>query len=258
MQKANFNVSCKNCGMNTICLPAMLVESEVAHLDSIIQRNTKSIDKGTHLYYTSNKFRNLYAVRSGAFKSYITSYSGEEQITAFHLPGDIIGFDAINTGKHNSSAVALMNSQTCKIPYGMLGKISNDIKVLNNQMMRLLSKEITDDQELLLLLGQKQANEKIASLLINFSYRNKARNLPDDLLTLPMSRGDLANYLGLTIETVCRVLKVFKDKQLIKTNGKQVYLKDINALKYMAGIDCECPIIDDRVRTSPQAQANYS
>jgi CRP/FNR family transcriptional regulator len=239
MQKENIHINCKDCGISQICLPAMLAESEISHLDSIIKRSIKPFGKGSHVYHASDEFEYLYAIRSGAFKSYVTSYTGEEQITAFHLPGEIIGFDAINIGQHNSSAVALMDSQICKIPYEMLGVLSQEITGLNKQVMRLLSKEITEDQELLLLLGQKHANEKMASLLINLSYRYKARSLSHSSFILPMSRNDLANYLGLTIETISRIFRAFKDKELIEIKGRQVYLKDMTALNNMAGIYCQ-------------------
>lgn len=142
MNKANTHINCKDCGISQICLPAMLAESEISHLDSIIKRNAKPMMKGEHIFHSSDEFKYLYAIRSGAFKAYISSYSGEEQITAFHLPGEIIGFDAIKIGQHNSSAAALMDSQICKMPYEMLGVLSQEITGLNKQVMRLLSKEL--------------------------------------------------------------------------------------------------------------------
>jgi CRP/FNR family transcriptional regulator len=239
MKTTNIHINCKDCGINKICLPSMLAESEVAHLDSIIQRNSSTIDKGTHLFNIGDEFKYVYAIRSGAFKTYVVSYSGEEQITAFHLPGELIGLDIINTGIHKSTTVALMESHICKIPYEMLEELSGQIKGLQAQMFRLLSKEISEDQELLLLLGQKHANEKMASLLINLSSRYKVRNLSYDLFMLPMSRGELVNYLGLTIETISRIFKIFKEKEYIEVKGKQIYLKDITALNRMAGIYCQ-------------------
>lgn len=233
------HINCKYCGINQLCLPAMMAEAEVAHLDSIVKRNSPPIQKNQHLFNIGEPFHYVYAIRSGAFKSYINSYSGEQQITAFHLPGELLGLDAISSGTHNSSAVALMDSHVCKIPYEMLDELSSEIKGLRNQVMKLLSKEITDDQELLLLLGQKQAHDKMAAFLINLSSRYKARNLVHDTFTLPMSRSDLANYLGLTIETVSRVFKKFRENQLIETEKKHIRLKNINQLMLMAGINCQ-------------------
>ena len=239
MQKKNIHINCKDCGINKLCLPAMLAEAEVSHLDSIIQRGSPAIDKGTHLFNKGEPFHYVYAIRSGAFKSIVNSYSGEEQITAFHLPGELIGLDAINLDVHNSSAVALMESHICRIPFEMLDELSGEIDGLRTQLNRLLSKEITEDQELLLLLGQKSAKEKMAALLINLSSRYRLRNLPHDIFTLPMSRSEMANYLGLTIETVSRIFKQFKEKDWVEIKGKQIHIKDITAVKRLAGIFCQ-------------------
>jgi CRP/FNR family transcriptional regulator len=217
----------------------MLLEAEVTHLDSIIQRKAPAIEKGTHLFNSGDLFKYVYAVRAGAFKTYVNSYTGEEQIIAFHLPGELIGLDAINSDTHNSSSVALMPSQICKIPYERLDELSTEIKGLRNHVVKLLSKEITENQELLLLLGQKKSKERMATLLVNLSSRYAVRNLPHDLITLPMSRGEIANYLGMTIETVSRIFKKFKEKEFIEIKGKQVFLKNITSLKQIAGIFCQ-------------------
>ncbi len=234
----NLHISCKDCGISRLCLPAMLAEAEVTHLDSIINRNYSVISKGTHLLNTGDQFKYIYAIRAGAFKSYVNGYAGDEQITAFHLPGELIGLDGISSDQHTSSAVALMDSHICKIPYEKLDELSAEIKGLRHQVTRMLSKEIIEDQELLLLLGQKNANEKMASLLINLSSRYKVRNLSHNQLMLPMSRSDLANYLGLTIETVSRIFKIFKEKDYLEITGKQIFIKNMEALKRLAGIHC--------------------
>ncbi len=238
MQKTNIHINCKDCGIHKLCLPAMLAEAEVAHLDSIVKRSSKPIKKGSSLFTSGDPFTHMYAIRSGAFKSYVNSYSGEQQIIAFHLPGELIGFDGINSGIHNSTAVALMDSHICKVPFELIDELSGEIKGLRTQIMRLMSKEITEDQEMLLLLGQKQSKERMAALLVNLSTRFKARNLPHELFMLPMSRRELANYLGLTIETVSRVFKEFKINNWIEIVGKKIHIKNMTKIKQLAGIYC--------------------
>ncbi len=234
--KKNNQINCNDCGIHDLCLPALLADVDISNLDSIIQRSSRSINKGFHIFNTGDSFQYIYAVRSGAFKSYVNSYSGEEQIFSFHLPGELIGLDAIYSNIHCSSAVALEESQICRIPYEFLDENSVGSEGLKSQVMKLLSKEITEDQQLLMQLGQMKAKEKMAALLINLSIRYEARNLPHDLFTLPMSRGEIANYLGLTIETVSRVFRELKGYGFIKIKGKKIVLKDIPALKHLAGI----------------------
>lgn len=231
------SIKCQSCSINQLCLPVMLAESEVEHLDSIIQRK-KPLNKNEMLFRSGEEFQAIYAVRSGCIKSYTISESGEEQITGFHLAGEIIGLDAISSGKHPSMAKALETSMVCTIPYNKLEMLSGEIPGLRQQLVRVMSREIHDDQELMLLLNKKSADERLAAFLVNLSSRFGKRGLSRNCFNLVMTRGDIANYLGLAVETVSRLFTKLQQNGLISIKDKEVTITDFNQLNVLAGSKC--------------------
>lgn len=218
-------VSCNDCSLNPICLPLAVEKHQLEKLDELIQRR-RPLRKGEHVYLASDPFHAIYAIRSGSIKTYSISEEGEEQVTGFYLPGEIIGMDGINTNRHINSAKALESTAICEIPFGQMEKLSAEIPSLQHHFFKLMSKEIQADQQLQLLLSKKPADERIAALLLNFGARHKQRGLSSTQFRLSMSRNDIGNYLGLAVETVSRVFTRFQNDALIKADGKEVIILD--------------------------------
>ena len=99
----DYQVSCGNCRLASICLPLALEQDDIEQLDSIIQRS-KPLQKHQHLYREGDDFQSVYAVRSGTLKAYKTTDDGREQVTGFYFPGEILGMDGISNNTHASSA----------------------------------------------------------------------------------------------------------------------------------------------------------
>lgn len=216
-------VSCNDCSLNPICLPLAVEKQQLEKLDELIQRR-RPLRKGEHIYLASDPFHAIYAIRSGSIKTYSISEEGEEQVTGFYLPGEIIGMDGINTNRHINSAKALESTAICEIPFEQMEKLSAEIPSLQHHFFKLMSKEIQADQQLQLLLSKKPADERIAALLLNFGARHKQRGLSSTQFRLPMSRNDIGNYLGLAVETVSRVFTRFQSENLIQADGKEVII----------------------------------
>ncbi len=214
-------VSCNDCSLNPICLPLAVEQHQLVKLDELIQRR-RPMRKGEHIYLASDPFHAIYAIRSGSVKTYSITEEGEEQVTGFYLPGEIIGMDGINTNRHINSAKALESTALCEIPFEQMETLSVEIPSLQHHFFKLMSKEIQADQQLQLLLSKKPADERIASLLLNFGTRHKQRGLSSTQFRLSMSRNDIGNYLGLAVETVSRVFTRFQNENLIKADGKEV------------------------------------
>ncbi|MBV35979.1 MAG: transcriptional regulator FNR [Rickettsiales bacterium] len=231
------SIKCQSCSINQLCLPVMLVESEIEHLDSIIQRK-KPLNKNEMLFRAGEDFEAIYAVRSGCIKSYTISEDGVEQVTGFHLPGEIIGLDAISREMHPSMAKAIETSSVCTIPYNKLEMLSGEIPGLRQQLIRVMSKEIHDDQELMLLLNKKSADERLAAFLMNLSSRFASRGLSRDCFNLTMTRSDMANYLGLAVETVSRLFSKLQDRNYISIKDKEITIEDMAGLSKLAGTRC--------------------
>ncbi|NVJ61446.1 MAG: fumarate/nitrate reduction transcriptional regulator Fnr [Gammaproteobacteria bacterium] len=232
-----YAVHCQSCSISRLCLPVMLAEAEVEHLDSIVQRS-RPVRKGEHLYSANETFENVFAIRSGSLKSYTLSEDGIEQITGFHLPGEIVGLDAITDHQHPSFAKALETSSICAIPFEKLEVLARQMPGLQQQIFKVMSQEIREDQELMMLLNKKSADERLAAFLINLSQRFARRGLSSAVFHLTMTRSDIGNYLGLAVETVSRLFTKFQQKQLIKVQDKEVTILDIESLSDLAGTSC--------------------
>lgn len=223
-------INCGECRLGDLCLPISLLRTDINQLDQIIQRG-RPLQKSDKLFYAGDEFKSVFAVRSGAVKTVCVSSDGEEQITGFYLPGEILGMDGIATNKHSNTAIALETSSVCEIPFHRLEELSIKLPNLQRRFFQIMGKEIASDQELISLLSKNSADEKIAFLLLSISQRNQQRGLAASEFYLPMSRSDIGNYLGLTIETVSRVFGRFHKNGVIALDKKHVVINDMHELK---------------------------
>lgn len=228
-------IHCQDCSINQLCIPFTLNETELNQLDQIIERK-KPIQKGQPLFKAGDPLRSLYAIRAGTIKSYTITEQGDEQITAFHLAGDLVGFDAINHMLHPSFAQALETSMVCEIPFEILDELSGKMPKLRQQIMRLMSNEIKSDQDMILLLSKKNAEERLAAFLHNLSSRFSLRGFSAKEFRLTMTRGDIGNYLGLTVETISRLLGRFQKNEILSVKGKYITILDPEELVRLAGV----------------------
>ncbi|MDB2386765.1 electron transport transcriptional regulator EtrA, partial [Shewanella sp.] len=188
-------IHCHDCSMGTLCIPFTLNTHELDQLDEIIERK-KPIQKSETVFKSGDPLRSLFAIRSGTIKSYTITEQGDEQITGFHLAGDVIGFDGIHSQFHQSFAQALETAMVCEIPYNTLDELTGTMPKLRQQIMRLMSNEIQSDQEMILLLSKKNAEERLAAFISNLAQRFGSRGFSPREFRLTMTRGDIGNYLG--------------------------------------------------------------
>lgn len=226
---------CKNCSLSALCLPIALEDEDVSRLDQIIERK-KTLKKGDVLFQQGESFDSVYAVRTGTLKTFNITDSGEEQITGFYCPSELLGLSGIDQNVYPISAKALEMTTVCEIPFDRLEELSNKIPTLKHQLFKIMSRKICDDQQMMLLLGKKNADEKVASLLMNLGARFKRRGYSGVSFRLAMSRGEISNYLGLAIETVSRVMTRFQQKGLIQAHGKEITILDTEEMSQLAGM----------------------
>jgi len=231
----DYQVSCSNCRLSSLCLPLALESDDIQQLDDIIQR-TKPLQKGKHLYREGDDFQSVYAVRSGALKAYKTTDDGREQVTGFYFPGEILGMDGISKNAHASSAKTLETSSVCEIPFSSLSKLSALLPNLQRNFFQLMSREITEDQILITLLSKNSADERVAALMLSVSARNARRKLSATHFRLPMSRVDIGNYLGLTVETVSRVFTRMQKLEILRVDNKEIEILDMSGVRAMANV----------------------
>ena len=225
-----YQVSCTNCRLANLCLPIALEATDIDRLDAIIQRG-RPLRKGELIYRQREPFRAVYAVRSGAFKAFSTADNGREQITGFYFPGEILGMDGIGDNCHASSAKALETSAICEIPFDRLGELSARIPSLQRHFFQLMSREIAEDRQLITLLSKSSAEQRVAALLLSIASRHARRNLSAHAFRLPMSRTDIGNYLGLTVETVSRIFGRFQKIELLAVDNKEIAILNPGLLR---------------------------
>jgi len=231
---ARFKVACQNCSLFQLCLPVGLERGDLELLDRIIKRR-RPVHRGEHLFRAGEPFQAIYTVRSGSVKTYAVSEDGGEQVTGFHLPGELFGLDAINAGRHPCSAVALEATSVCEVPFDRLEELGESVPSLPRQMLRVMSKTILHDQTLLAYLSKKTAEERLAGFLFSLSRRFSQRGFSAREFNLSMSRVDIGNYLGLAEETVSRLFTRFQEQGLLNVVRKHVRLHDLDRLRELAG-----------------------
>ncbi len=231
-------VSCGDCRLSAICLPISLQVDDIDKLNDIIQRG-RPLQKGEYLYRSGDDFTSVYAVRSGTVKAISITNDGEEQVTGFYLPGEILGMDGLAKNHHTNSAIALETAAVCEIPFSQLEGLSIKLPSLQRHFFQLMSKEITADQQLIRLLSKNSADERIASLMLSISTRNHNRLLSATSFRLPMSRSDIGNFLGLTIETVSRVFSRFQKNGILAVDKKEITILDMDELKSIASLEAK-------------------
>lgn len=232
--RAGQAVSCSNCALKSVCLPSAVAESDMDCIDELA-RVKRRVTKGAALYRAGDAFDALYAVRSGAFKSIGLSRNGVEKVTALHLPGEVMGLDAINSKEHGYEAVALEDSEVCVIPFTRLTQLALEVPGLQGQLLRILSGDISRDQGLMLLCGAMDAEQRIAALLLSLSRRYQNLGYSETRFSLRMTREEIGSYLGLTLETVSRVFSRLQREGVVALHQREVELKEVDKLRDKVG-----------------------
>jgi len=226
--------SCASCCLQGVCLPCGLNGSELIRFGEIATAKRR-VGRGASLYHSGDRFESLYAVRSGAFKTVGVSREGTEKITGFHLPGELLGLDAINGGRHGYNAVALEDSEVCIIPFAQLEQMALTLPALQHQLLRLVSGDISRDHGLMLLLGSMTAEQRLAAFLLSLARRHQRLGYAGDRFLLRMTREEIGNYLGLTLETVSRLLSRFQREGFIAVHQRDVEILGKDLLMEIVG-----------------------
>jgi len=226
-------ISCQNCGLYQLCLPMGLDSADTALLDRYVKRK-RLLKRGEVLYRIGEEFTCVYAIRSGSVKTYISTDDGRQQITGFHVPGELLGLSAIDEKRYNCEAVALETTSICEISAECFEALVRQIPSVHYQMLRMMSREIRHNQELMLLLGRKNAEERLATYLLSLSRRFAMRNYSPTQFNLSMSRSDIGNYLGVAEETVSRIFTRFQEEGVLAIERRHIILNDLERLSAIA------------------------
>jgi CRP/FNR family transcriptional regulator len=236
-------VHCKTCSLSALCLPIALDKNDLDALDAVIKRG-RPIQKGEYLFKQGDPYHAVYAIRTGTIKTYTVAEAGQEQITGFNLASEIVGLSGYSQDTYPISAKALETTTVCELPIHQLDNLCDELPGLRRQMMHNMSCEIRQDQQMMLQLSKKSADERLAYFLLEMSGRYERRGFSAKSFRLAMSRIDISNYLGLAVETVSRIFTRFQKSKLIATEGKEISLVDMEGLSDLAGIETKTADID--------------
>jgi CRP/FNR family transcriptional regulator, anaerobic regulatory protein len=231
---ARLKRSCAQCSLVQLCLPASIGGEDLARLDRAVL-SRRPLKRGDRLFNAGQPMQALFVARDGAFKTYSQDEEGGLQIIGFHLPGELIGLDGLASEHHRCSAEALSSAQVCEVPFSQLQTIAGQVPGLQRQLMRIIGRGMIQDHQHLEMMGRKQALERLAIFLHSLSERYAALGQPAHRFVLPMTREDIANYLGLVLETVSRLFGKLQQQGIIALDRRRVDILDPAGLAALTG-----------------------
>ena len=232
MNLHTIKVACSNCNLRELCMPMGLKTEELDKIDEVVAIRRK-IKRGTRLYTNGEKFTSLYAIRTGFFKTCLTTEDGRNQVTGFQMAGEIIGLDGIVKEHHTCDAVALEDAEVCVMPFERIEELSRDVVALQRHVHKIMSREIVREHGVMLLLGSMRAEERLAAFLLNLVQRLHARGFSQSELLLRMTREEIGSYLGLKLETVSRTFSKFVEEGIVEVKQRHVRILNTDALKLL-------------------------
>lgn len=221
---------CSTCAFGSVCIGRGVDKIGLAELHCLVD-HVGPYRAGESIFRTGDRFGAIYAVRSGTVKTRLVDMDGRESILGFYLPGELVGLNAIHPEIYPCDAVALDTVEVCRFSFPALATLATRIPQVQRELFRRLSKDIGDAS---VRNQESSADERLAAFVLDLSSRYEARGFSSQALHLSMSRGDIANYLGLASETVSRVLRRFQDNGLLAVDGRDVTISNVAALRDIA------------------------
>lgn len=222
-------------------MPLGLNEEELNRLDDLVSIRRKVV-RGDSLYRNGEKFAALYAIRTGFFKTTVSSDDGRDQVTGFQMAGEVIGLDGIVSDHHTCDAVALEDAEVCIMNFDRLEDLSREINALQRHVHKIMSREIVRENGVMLLLGSMRADERLAAFLLNLVQRLHARGFSQSELVLRMTREEIGSYLGLKLETISRTFSKFVEEGIVEVKQRHVRILNPDALQLIVNTQSCQPV----------------
>ena len=206
-------------------LTPSVIQAPCTQSKPLVQRQFKS---GAHLFHEGDDATNVYEVVSGVLRLTRVLENGKRQVIAFGLPGDIVGFP--NGTRHHTDCDVLSSAEIVIYKRRVFEAGESDPET-HQRLLRAALREISAMQDHFMMLARKSAMEKVASFLLVLSQRTGVPIGNYATFSLPMSRADIADFLGLTIETVSRTFTILRKSRTITLDTPQtVLVLDLDAL----------------------------
>lgn len=220
-------------------MPMGLSDQDLDRIDQLVAVR-KKIKKGEFLFHSGSPFKSIYAIRTGFFKTSVTTEDGRDQVSGFQMAGEIIGLDGIVNDHHACDAIALEDAEVCVMPFENIEQLSLEVKSLQHHVHKMMSREIVRENSVILLLGSMKAEERLAAFLLNLVQRLHARGFSQTELVLRMTREEIGSFLGLKLETVSRAFSKFAEDGIIDVKQRNLKIMKPDVLKQIVNSQDKC------------------
>jgi len=227
-------------GMGPVATPStgQRIADNLKLLEAVLAPKRRIVHAGDVLYRPGERFEHLHVLNSGCFKLISSSADGREQVVGLKFRGDWMGFDAIANGIYACEAIAMDTAEVWTVRYDALLRACAEHPRLMAIVHEAMSGEIMRDREAMTALCTLPADARVVTFLHNWADSLAARGLRTDQISLRLTRAEIGNYLGLTLETVSRVLSRLARSRLIAFNEKSrrdICIPDFRALAAFIG-----------------------
>ncbi len=225
-------VACSKCNLRSSCILYDMNDADMLRIEELVSAQRK-VFRGDSLFQTGEKFKALYVIRSGFFKTTFTSPDGREQVMGFQMAGEMLGLDGIVNDVYSCDAIALEDAEVCELNFDQIEELSHQLIGLQRRVLKILSLEIFNDHSVMLLLGSMRAEERLATFLLSLVQRLHARGFSPTALVLRMTREEIGSYLGMKLETVSRTFSKLSEDGIVEVKQRHVRILNPEALKQL-------------------------
>jgi len=226
----DLKTACSNCNLRELCMPLGFTNQDMKKIDEVVKTRRK-VKQGELLFGNGDAFSSLFAIRTGFFKTSISTEDGREQVVGFQMAGEIVGLDGIVNDLHSCNAVALEDAEVCVMPFANIEALSREFPQLQRHIHKIMSREIVRENSVMMLLGNMRAEERLAGFLLNLLQRLHARGFSQSEIILRMTREEIGSYLGMKLETVSRTFSKFSEEGIIEVKQRYVHIIKADELK---------------------------
>ncbi len=227
-------VDCDVCALDPVCRILEYDEGDIPLPPGILLRR-KAVRRGGTLFKCGDPFQSIFAVKSGSFKTLVSSKKGGDRIIGFHLPGELMGAEALAGKYYGCTARALEPGSVCELRIQRLSETGRAVELLQQGVIELLGREVAFSHAISSSLIRQSAEQRLAAFFLNLSNRLSGRGIRCAGFMLYLSRRDTASYLGLASETVSRLLGQFQKLGILTVKNRRICVIDVAFLERLAG-----------------------
>ncbi|WML90602.1 Crp/Fnr family transcriptional regulator [Thiothrix lacustris] len=216
---------CQSCQIRHLSIFAQLPMDRLIEIQAF-QPSVVTYSADETVYYQGDASLNAFTLRKGLVKLIKTLPNGRTQIVRVLRTGDLFGFDGFAGESYNHTAIPLSEIEVCRLPLQDLTELKKQNAEIENTMMKRWIQHLREAEDMMLELGAKKAAERLASFLIRWCENNNGGWVP-----LPLSRAEVGELLGLTIETVSRFLSDWKRQGFLNEQRGSIQLENVDGLR---------------------------